>query len=592
MSISKKGEGIEMKVKEIIRELDWLREELIGRNKMIPTPYGEKPIVYLDYTASGRNLFFIENHLNKIRQYYANSHTEDDFTGKTMTILLHEAEKRVKKSVNAGKHGKIIFTESGTTGGITRLQQILGVYLSPATRERYDLFLDSCLSRRGVKTSDCHDALLHYIDHHKPIVFVSPYEHHSNEIMWRQTLCDVQEVVLDKDGYIDLEALDRIVSDPKYQDRPKIGSFSAGSNVTGLLSDTYAIARILHKHNCLACFDFAACGPYVGIDMNHDEESYYDAIFFSPHKFLGGPGSSGVLIFNENIYRSDLPPSIAAGGTVDYVSKTKELYVTDIETREKPGTPGILQALRVSLAMDLKEKVGLTNIEAIEKYFMKRFYEELVDEDNIEFLGETDPDKKVGIIPFNIKFEDEGKIIHPKFATKLLNDLFGIQTRAGCSCAGPYGHLIMHIERELSERYMKVIQAKHLAGLKPGWIRLNIHYILSEEEFEYTINAIRFISRNAVKFLGQYNFDIYTGEWNHVSEKGFDPLIDLAIDNALRSEQIVKNKQRSFKEVYQENLDKAEAIAQSLPASDYHVFDQDFKELVYFPVVNIVKNPQ
>ena len=581
-----------MNVEEIIRELDWLREELIGRNKLIPTPYGEKPIVYLDYTASGRNLFFIENHLNKIRQYYANSHTEDDFTGKTMTILLHEAERRVKNAVNAGKHGKIIFTESGTTGGITRLQQILGVYLSPATRERYDLFLDSCLARKGYERSYCHDALLHYIDYHKPIVFVSPYEHHSNEIMWRQTLCGVKEVELDKDGHIDMKALDRIVSDPKYKDRPKIGSFSAGSNVTGLLSDTYAIARILHRNDCLACFDFAACGPYVGIDMNHDEESYYDAIFFSPHKFLGGPGSSGVLIFNEKIYRSDLPPSIAAGGTVDYVSKTKELYVTDIETREKPGTPGILQALRVSMAVELKEKVGLANIKAIEKHYMKRFYHELAEEKNIEFLGETDPYKKVGIIPFNIKFNNDGKIIHPKFATKLLNDLFGIQTRAGCSCAGPYGHLIMHIEEDLSEKYMKVIETKHLAGLKPGWIRLNMHYILSEEEFNYTLEAIRFISRNAVKFLSQYNFNMYTGEWNHISEKDFDPLIDLAIDTALRSEMIVKTELKPFKEIYQENLDKAEEIAQSLPECEFHVFDQDFKDLVFFPVVNIIKNPR
>ena len=581
-----------MQIKEIIRELEWLRQELIGRNIMIPTPYGEKPIVYLDYTASGRNLYFIENHLNKIRQYYANSHTEDDFTGKMMTLLLHEAERRIKKAVHAGEHGKIIFTESGTTGGITRLQQILGVYLPPATRERYDMFLESCLVRKGVEKSSCHDALLHYIDYHKPIVFVSPYEHHSNEIMWRRTLCNVQEVELDKDGHIDLKVLNRIVSDPEYKDRPKIGSFSAGSNVTGLLSDTYAIARILHKNNCLACFDFAACGPYVGIDMNHDEESYYDAIFFSPHKFLGGPGSSGVLIFNENIYRSDLPPSIAAGGTVDYVSKSTELYVTDIETREKPGTPGIMQALRVSLAVELKEKVGLLNIEAIEKYFMTRFYAELESEENIVFLGETDPGKKVGIIPFNIKFNNDGKIIHPKFATKLLNDLFGIQTRAGCSCAGPYGHLIMHIEKELSDRYMKVIQTKHLAGLKPGWIRLNVHYILSEEEFEYTVEAIRFISRNAVKFLGQYNFNMYTGEWNHISKKGFDQIVDLDIDRALQTEPIVKSEIKSFTEIYQNNLKQAEEIAQGLSESVYHVFDQDFQELVYFPVVNIVKNPQ
>jgi len=242
--------------------------------------------------------------------------------------------------------------------------------------------------------------------------------------------------------------------------------------------------------------------------------------------------------------------------------------------------------------VELKEKVGLSNIEAIEKYFMTRFYSEIGKEENIEFLGETDPGKKVGIIPFNIKFNNDGKIIHPKFATKLLNDLFGIQTRAGCSCAGPYGHLIMHIEKELSERYMKVIQTKHLAGLKPGWIRLNVHYILSEEEFEYTVEAIRFISRNAVKFLGQYNFNMYTGEWNHISEKGFDQIVDLDINRALQTEQIVKSEIKPFTEIYQNNLKQAEEIAQGLSESVYHVFDQDFQELVYFPVVNIVENPQ
>ncbi len=574
-----------MNAKDIIKELDWLRQELIGRNKMIPTPYGEKPLIYLDYTASGRNLFFIENHLNNIREYYANTHTEDDFTGKTMSTLLKEAEHRVKKAVNAGETGKIIFTESGTTGGITRLQQILGVYLSPATRERYDLFLESCLSRNGVEKSSCHDALLHYIDHHKPIVFVSPYEHHSNEIMWRRTLCDVVEVTLGNDGQIDLETLEKTISDEKYKNRPKIGSFSAGSNVTGLLSDTYSIARILHKHNCLACFDFAACGPYIEINMNYDNESFYDAIFFSPHKFLGGPGSSGVLIFNERIYRKDLPPSIAAGGTVDYVSITNELYVKDIETREKPGTPGILQALRVALVFELKNKIGIKNIETIEKYYIQRFYQELADEENILFLGETNPDKKVGIIPFNIKYGKNDKILHPKFATKLLNDLFGIQTRAGCSCAGPYGHLIMHIETELSERYMKVIADKQLAGLKPGWIRLNLHYILSEEEFEYTVKAISFLSKYAARFLSQYEFNIFSGEWKHISEDEFKKPIDLDIDRAIRSELIKKPEPGEIPEIYEKNLNDARRIGNMLPDYKLWEFDPDLDDLVYFPVV-------
>lgn len=579
-----------MDIRNKILNLEWLRNELVGRNLMLPTPYGDKPLVYLDYTASGRSVTFIEKHLNHIRQYYANSHTEDDFTGKTMTMLLHEAEKRIKKAVNAGDTGRIIFTESGTTGGITRLQQILGVYISPATKERYEYFLDSCLKRGGVEKSPCHDALLHYIDHHKPIVFVSPYEHHSNEIMWRQTLCDVVEIPLNTEGQIDLTELEKIVSDEQYSQRPKIGSFSAGSNVTGILSQTYKIARILHRHDCIACFDFAACAPYVEINMNYDKDSFFDAVFFSPHKFLGGPGASGVLIINERIYRSDLPPSISAGGTVDYVSCNQELYVKDIETREKPGTPGIMQALRTALVFELKNKVGINNIEDIEQYYMESFYNELKNEEKLSFLGETNPDKKVGIIPFNIKFADTQLMLHPKFVTKLLNDLFGIQTRAGCSCAGPYGHLIMNIKNDVSMKYMKVIAEKRLSGLKPGWVRLNLHYVLDEDEYNYTVEAIRFICRYGERFLSQYNFNLLTGEWTHINEDEFIKPVDLDIDKAMAATGCTDGQRDNIADLYRANITEAIEIASKLPDYKLHEFSSDIRELVYFPVVNLKKS--
>jgi selenocysteine lyase/cysteine desulfurase len=573
-----------MRITEKIKELDWLRQELIGRNKLISTPFGKRPLVYLDYTASGRNLLFIEDHLNNIREYYANSHTEDDFTGKTMTLLLREAESKVKDAVNAGENGKIIFTESGTTGGITRLQQILGVYVSPVAQERYHFFLESCLKRRKVYQPDCHDALLEYIEKHKPLVFVSPYEHHSNEIMWRRTLCEVIEIPLAKEGQIDLGALENIVSDPRYSDRTKIGSFSAGSNVTGILTDTYAIARILHKYDCYACFDFAACAPYIEIDMNYDEDAFYDAIFLSPHKFLGGPGASGVLIFNDRIYRQDLPPSIAAGGTVEYVSRTRELYVEDIETREKPGTPGIIQALRVALVFELKEKIGIEKIRAIESYYIKIFYQELEDEEGLIFLGEKDHHKKLGIIPFNIRYKNSDKILHPKFVTKLINDLFGIQTRAGCSCAGPYGHLIMNILPEISNKYLNVIAQKHLSGLKPGWVRLNLHYVLSLAEFEYTVDAIKFVCKNGWKFLSQYCYHSNSGEWTHISENVFQKPISLDINEAIKSIPIRKNTIADTSDIYEQNLIFAEETAKSLPDVVLVDFHPDICELIYFPV--------
>ena len=585
MQICNFRKGKDMKETELIKNLEWLRADIIGRNKMFKTPFGEKPLVYADYTASGRCLYSIENYMLHIMQYYANTHTEDDFTGKTMTALLHESERMIKKFVNAGTHGKIIFTESGTTGGITRLQEILGVFIPPATKDRIDTFLRSCTIRYPQNTK-CNRELFDYIDDHKPIVFVGPYEHHSNEIMWRRTMCDVVEIPLDKKkGEIDLKALEKTVSDEKYKNRRKIGSFSAASNVTGLKTPVYEVAKILHGNGAIACFDFAACGPYVEIDMNKDEESYFDAIFLSPHKFLGGPGTPGILIFNENIYRKDLSPTIAAGGTVDYVSDETEVYTSDIETREKPGTPAILQAIKTSLVFSLKDKIGTETIEKIENYFYRKFKRELKDFDNIEFYGPQNVHQKVSIIPFNIKHKD--RILHPKFVTRLLNDLFGIQTRAGCSCAGPYGHKLMRIGKKVSNYYRCVIRNIHYAGIKPGWVRLNLHYAFSEEEFDYLVEAVKFVSEHAYKFIPLYELDIKTGDWKHLNDKTRKPL-DLGIDNALNAEKFHQEQPVNYAELFSEAIRSANEIAKSLPDEFETVtFEPELEKLVYFYVTNV-----
>lgn len=575
------------KVTEKIKSLDWLRKAIIGRNIFFQTPFCKKPLVYADYTASGRAVSFIEDYLRHILNFYANTHTEDGFTGKTMTKLLHEAERNIKSLVNAGEHGKVMFTGTGATGGITRLQQILGVYWSPATKERIRTFLDSCRDFSQKSHEECHDRLLKYIEHNKPIVFVGPYEHHSNEIMWRQTLCEVIEIPLNTHGELDLDELDRQLSKIDDNSRQKIGSFSAASNVTGIKTPVYEVAKILHAHNALACFDFAACAPYIEIDMNKDEDSFFDAIFFSPHKFLGGPASSGLLIINERIYRKDLPPTIAAGGTVRFVTFDKECYIEDIETREKPGTPGIIQAIKSSLVLQLKDRIGIDTIESIEEFFVRSFEETFEHEERIILYGPKDPLKRIGIIAFNIKHND--RLLHPKFVTQLLSDLFGIQTRAGCSCAGPYGHRLLHFDEFTSKMYKCFVGVAKYEGVKPGWVRFNAHYSLSLEEFNYITSSIKLIVEYGHLFLPLYTFDIRTGEWAHIKNHELDFQIDLNFDSMLKKN-IVEKTERPCDGLFAEQLRQVETLIEKLKRSpteiEYITWEEDIEKSITFYAVN------
>ena len=490
----------------------WLRQQIVGVDSTFETPFGERLMVYCDYTASGRCLRFVESYLQSLQRVYANTHTEDDITGRSMTQLLHEAEMAIKDSVNAGPDGRIIAVGTGATGAIEKLQQIVGVALAPATRQ-------TLFEAIGCPDSnvDC-EVVRQMINRRGPVVFVGPYEHHSNEIMWRQSLATTVEVRLDAGGDVDLAHLEELLQDPQYEGRLRIGSFSAASNVTGIKSDVKAIANLLHKHDAIACFDFAACAPYVDIDMNPEpdnegDDPSIDAIFISPHKFLGGPGSSGVLVFNQRIYHRDLPPSVSAGGTVDYVSKTDQDFINRIEEREKAGTPGVLQTMKAALVFQIKDRVGVETIQRREHEYTRHAMESFRADDDIEILGNPDPDRRVGIISFNVRSPD-GKYLHHKFATALLNDLFGIQSRAGCSCAGPYGHRLLDIDQETSERYRHAVQDGY-CGMKPGWCRIGLHWVMDDAEVDYIVGAVHFIAKYGHHFLSEYDFDLYTGTWGH-----------------------------------------------------------------------------
>lgn len=543
--------------------LDHIRRQIIGNDLVFKTPFGERNILYADYTASGRGLSFIEDKLQNILRSYANTHTEDDYSGKYLTQLFHQALKRIKELVNAGDKGKVISVGSGSTGALKKLQEIIGVYIPPVTKER----IFQSIERIGKGREDVQER----IQSDRPVVFIGPYEHHTNELMWREALVDVIVIGLDTQGRIDQTELARKISDQKCRNRFKMASFSAGSNITGIRTDVYEIAKICHDNDSLIFFDFAAVAPYVEIDMNRDGDSYFDAIFFSPHKFLGGPGSSGILVFREELYRSDLPPTAAGGGTVDYVGFHVHDYSKDIETREMAGTPPILQTIKAALAMDLKEKIGVDRIEHIEAEYTKDFLSRLKRMPNIEMVGRVDPEEKIPIISFNIRHKD--RILHPKFVTKLLNDLFGIQSRAGCSCAGPYGHLLLDISDEQSSKYRAAIQ-QGLLGLKPGWVRINIHYTFSREDVDFLARAIDFVANQGHLFLPRYMFDIHTGEWKHKEFQEDDA--DFSVENVFDTNRLDLSRIEEFRESY---FQEAEKMAQILKKAEVSSFIQDKAEI-------------
>jgi len=557
---------------------EYLRRQIVGIDSSFETPFGKRLMVYCDYTASGRCLTFVEQYLQGLQRIYANTHTEDDRTGRSMTQLLSEAESTIKRAVNAGPDGRLIACGTGATGAIDKLQQILGVAFPPATRERVS---------RDIR-SWCGDEQMQVFEQlqrdRQAVVFVGPYEHHSNEVSWRQGLATVVPVRLTEDGAIDLAHLEELLELPQYQGRLRIGSFSAASNVTGMRSPVSRIARLLHRHDALALFDYAASAPYVEIDMNpEDPEAALDAVFLSPHKFLGGPGSSGVLVFNEGLYHKDLPPSVGGGGTVDYVSPTDEDFVEDVETREKAGTPGVLQTLKAALALEVKRAVTPERIETREAELLERALTSWAGNERVEILGNPDPGRRIGIVSFNVK-EPTGLYLHPKFVTVLLNDLFGIQSRAGCSCAGPYGHRLLGIDSDTSEQYRALVR-KGYQGIKPGWCRIGFHYVMDDAEADYVIAAVDFVASYGHRFLPLYRFDVVSGIWTHRQHE--EAREEFSLDAALHADARMETalpedvRTRVYDAYLAEARERAEALGEP-PADGRGRLDAEFGELQFF----------
>ncbi|CAF1155130.1 unnamed protein product [Rotaria sordida] len=472
------------------RLLQYIDSNIIGKNIRINTPWGSRKMIYADYTASGRGLTFIEHYmLNNVLPHYANTHSDNNACGRQTTKFREEARTMIKRYVNGTNDDVVIFTGSGSTAAINKLVHVLQ------------------LNDEEVRS--------------KTVVFISAFEHHSNILPWIESGVKVIRIPNDKQGLIDEDFLENRLK--YYHNNIKkqiICTFNAASNVTGIQTDVDRISRLVHLYNGWIFWDYAAAAPYVKIDMNPSKLTYKDAIFISPHKFVGGPSTPGILIAKKTFF-TDRVPSDVGGGTVNFVTRTRIEYVTDIERREEGGTPNILGAIRAGLVFHLKESVGYHVIEAREHVLVKKVFARFRNHRTLIILGSTTI-PRLAIFSFRIYVPSLDKYIHHNFICVLLNDLFGIQVRSGCSCAGPYVLDLLGIDDKTIDIYTKFITQEdndRLHGIpkielmKPGFARFNLSYFANDEEIDYILNAIEFIANDGWKFLSLYTYDVKTAVW-------------------------------------------------------------------------------
>lgn len=463
----------------------YFRGNIVGNDVNFPFPSGQKPIVYADWAASGRLYQPIEDYItNELGPYVANTHSESTLTGTIMTSAYHQAHDIIKHHVNASDNDVLLFAGFGMTAVINKFQRILGLRIP----EKYKDKITLC-------------------ENDRPLVIITHMEHHSNQTTWEECCVDIAILCKQSDGTPNPEHLKNIL-DTNRNRKMIIGSFTAASNVTGIITDYPELAGILHDYNRLCFVDFSGSAPYVTIDMHPDDRKYLDAIFFSPHKFLGGPGSSGIIIFNKKLYHNTVPDH-PGGGTVLWTNPWHaHRFFEDIEIREDGGTPGFLQAIRGSLAILLKEKMGVEKLLQREHYLVNRFLDQLEKIDQIHILEKQNRDR-IAFISF-FSFD-----IHHNLFVRLLNDRYGIQSRGGCLCAGTYGHVLLHIDANKSREITEKIDHGDLSG-KPGWVRISLHPTMTDDEVDYIARAILEITENYVEWQKDYRFNPHIGDYERL----------------------------------------------------------------------------
>ncbi len=466
------------------------RRNIVGIDATFNSNYGEQKLIYSDWTASGRLYEPIEKKiLNTFGPFVGNTHSESSITGGLMTHAYHHAHKIIKDHVNANEDDALLFVGTGMTTAINKFQRIL-----------------------GLKVPEQHRKAIVLSENDTPVVFVTHMEHHSNQTTWYETLADVCVIEPTRNGLVDPESLRASLE--KYKHRTtKIGSFSACSNVTGIFSPYHELAKIMHEHGGIAIIDFAASAPYVNMNMHPiDPLEKLDAIIFSPHKFLGGPGTPGILLFDKHLYNLTSPDQ-PGGGTVLWTNPWGEhKFFPDIEVREDGGTPGFLQAIKASLAIQLKEQMDVDNIAAREHELAELMFTKMRAIPHLNILADTIEDR---LCMFSFYLDN----IHYNLVVKILNDRFGIQARGGCSCAGTYGHYLLHVDPSHSKSITDKIDAGDLSE-KPGWVRISLHPTTTDEEVNYITDALAQIEKNISDWSNDYTYDQHSNEYHHKDENG------------------------------------------------------------------------